>query len=154
MPRTVVPPVGFRSGRSGAVGGDDYLEKLAKYVPAEALAFFVPLSGIVGDSRPTLLWIVLVVGAVGTVGCCRWHSTTTRTLSDVDRLTRLFHRKANAVMVHLFPGRCQKIKTTYIAKSKQVYQNVGGLMGKPFPERGVLQFAANLDIGHPLQLGQ
>jgi hypothetical protein len=68
MPRTVVPPVGFRSGQSGAVGGDDYLVKLAKYVPAEALAFFVPLSGIVGDSRPTLLWIVLAVGAVGTVG--------------------------------------------------------------------------------------
>jgi len=69
MPRTVVPPVRLRGSESAGLGGGDGLpEKLAKYVPAETLAFFVPLSASLGDSRPVLLWAVIVVGLLGTIG--------------------------------------------------------------------------------------
>ena len=79
MPRTVVPPVRFRSTRStrsprstrGAepAGGDSLPERLVKYVPAETLAFFVPIAAVLddGNRRPWLI-TVLVVGVIGTAG--------------------------------------------------------------------------------------
>jgi hypothetical protein len=45
---------------------DGYTERLAKYIPAETLAFFVPLATYIGADHPTWLWIVVGVGIVGT----------------------------------------------------------------------------------------
>jgi hypothetical protein len=69
MPRTVVPPVRFR-GADGTklTGGDSFPERLAKYVPAETLAFFVPIAGFLDTDRKPWLITVLVAGAVGTLG--------------------------------------------------------------------------------------
>ncbi|GAA1646917.1 hypothetical protein ACFQY4_16315 [Catellatospora bangladeshensis] len=69
MPRTVVPPVRFRSsGANSGVGGDGLPERLVKYVPAETLAFFVPLAAVIGPDRRPLLIALLCVGLAGTVG--------------------------------------------------------------------------------------
>ncbi len=68
MPRTVVPPVRLRGSGSGPVGGDGLPERLVKYVPAETLAFFVPLTAGIGTGRDALLVVVLCAGVLGTVG--------------------------------------------------------------------------------------
>jgi hypothetical protein len=80
MPRTVVPPVRYRSssndssadartdGGARPTGGDGLPERLVKYVPAETLAFFVPLASAIGGDRDVLLVTVLAVGLAGTVG--------------------------------------------------------------------------------------
>lgn len=69
MPRTVVPPVAFRAPDGAApVGGDSLPERLVKYVPAETLAFFVPLAASIGTHRHGLLIAALVAGLVGTIG--------------------------------------------------------------------------------------
>jgi hypothetical protein len=70
MPRTVVPPVRFRgSRRAEPAGGDSLPEKLVKYVPAETLAFFVPLAAVLDDdNRKPWLITVLLIGIVGTAG--------------------------------------------------------------------------------------
>jgi hypothetical protein len=70
MPRTVVPPVRFRNARGAEpAGGDSLPEKLVKYVPAETLAFFVPLAAVLDDdNRKPWLITVLVIGIVGTAG--------------------------------------------------------------------------------------
>ncbi len=65
MARTVVPPQPGPRLRGGG-GGDGLPEKLAKYVPAETLAFFVPVSAAIGTGREALLVAALVVGAIGT----------------------------------------------------------------------------------------
>lgn len=66
MPRTVVPPQRTRALDSGQ-GGDRLPDKFAKYVPAETLAFYVPLAAAIGDTSPVLLGFVLVTGLVGTL---------------------------------------------------------------------------------------
>jgi hypothetical protein len=69
MPRTVVPPVAARGERGATqVGGDSLPERLVKYVPAETLAFFVPVAGSIGSSRSPLLIAAVSAGLVGTVG--------------------------------------------------------------------------------------
>ena len=52
--------------QSDAALPDGYLDRMAKYVPAEVLAFFLPLVTFIGKDD-TWLWVVLGVGAVGTV---------------------------------------------------------------------------------------
>jgi hypothetical protein len=54
--------------RGGGDSGDGLSEKLVKYVPAETLAFFVPISAGLGSSRDGVLLLVIIVAAVGTVG--------------------------------------------------------------------------------------
>jgi hypothetical protein len=69
MPRTVVPPVRFRGPGDGKpVGGDSLPERLAKYVPAETLAFFVPIAAVLGTDRKPWLIAAVVVGVLGTAG--------------------------------------------------------------------------------------
>jgi hypothetical protein len=68
MPRTVVPPVQYRGPRSRPVGGDGLPERLVKYVPAETLAFFIPIAAGIGSHRNGLLVGVLAAGLVGTIG--------------------------------------------------------------------------------------
>jgi hypothetical protein len=68
MPRTVVPPVRLRGAARETAGGDGLPERLVKYVPAETLAFFVPLAPIVGPDRDALLVVVVVAALIGTVG--------------------------------------------------------------------------------------
>ena len=63
MTRTVVPPPPGESE-----GGDDFPTALVKYVPAETLAFFVPAAAGIGRDRSALLILVVVVGAIGTLG--------------------------------------------------------------------------------------
>ena len=67
MPRTVVPPVVVRGERVSGTG-DGLPERLVKYVPAETLAFFVPISASLDGERTRLLVLVLVAGVLGTVG--------------------------------------------------------------------------------------
>lgn len=78
MPRTIIHaragaprPAGDKEQEVTAEGPpaakDSYPAKLVKYVPAEVLAFFVPIAAQVGD-RKGLLWLCLVVGLGGTVG--------------------------------------------------------------------------------------
>src|SRR4051812_26482152 len=72
MPRTVVPPSPASDLRATTDGGGDKLpEKLIKYVPAETLAFFVPVAAAVGTGRNALLVTVLVIGLIGTP-CYLW----------------------------------------------------------------------------------
>jgi hypothetical protein len=72
--RTVVYPhkVGPGEAETGASHagtdpGDSYGEKLAKYVPAEVIAFFTPLAVFIGKDDPGLLWIVAAAGLLGTI---------------------------------------------------------------------------------------
>lgn len=46
---------------------DNYKEKLLKYVPAEVLAFFVPITAFVGGDEKGWLIVIFVVGLVGTL---------------------------------------------------------------------------------------
>jgi len=68
--RTVVPPPALRAGGDGlgAHAGDNLPEKLVKYVPAEALAFFVPAAAGLGSDRKIWLIVIFVVGLAGTIG--------------------------------------------------------------------------------------
>jgi hypothetical protein len=43
-------------------------EKLAKYVPAETLAFFVPVSAGIGGGHDSTIALLIFVAAAGTVG--------------------------------------------------------------------------------------
>jgi hypothetical protein len=66
MPR--VPVYGAATGDAGSAPADGFPEKLAKYVPAEALAFYVPIVALtaVKDQLSTLL-AVTAVGVAGTI---------------------------------------------------------------------------------------
>jgi hypothetical protein len=50
MARTIIPPraAGMRLDGSQGESGDKFPDKLLKYVPAETLAFFVPISASLG----------------------------------------------------------------------------------------------------------
>ena len=75
MARTVVPtqpsmlpPRGEEAApEQPAVAADSLPEKLVKYVPAETLAFFVPLAAAAGTQRQGFLIALLVIGVIGTV---------------------------------------------------------------------------------------
>ncbi|MGB8215948.1 MAG: hypothetical protein WCE94_01495 [Candidatus Methanoperedens sp.] len=51
---------------------DDYKERVIKYIPAEVVAFYLFLIGIVNgegipsETKPLILWIIVVVGTVAT----------------------------------------------------------------------------------------
>jgi hypothetical protein len=65
----VVPPSPATTRRAGGgQDGDALPEKLVKYVPAETLAFFVPVAAALGTSRDGWLVAAIVVAALGTVG--------------------------------------------------------------------------------------
>ena len=68
MARTIIPPqaAGMRLDGSQGESGDKFPDKLLKYVPAETLAFFVPISASLGPDRTRLLVVAILVGAVGT----------------------------------------------------------------------------------------
>jgi hypothetical protein len=53
--------------------GDTLPEKLVKYVPAETLAFFVPVAAGIGTERNALLIAVVVIGAIGTLAYLWWN---------------------------------------------------------------------------------
>lgn len=66
MPRTVVPLAGGAAGGDGGTAGDGLPEKLVKYVPAETIGFFVPVSAAVGTGNEGWLIAVVVVALLGT----------------------------------------------------------------------------------------
>jgi beta-phosphoglucomutase-like phosphatase (HAD superfamily) len=68
MPRTVVPPKEAKYLDAGATQGDSVPEKLVKYIPGEALAFFVPVAAALGTKHNSVLVAAVVVGGIGTVG--------------------------------------------------------------------------------------
>jgi len=67
MNRTIVYPV------AGAKGGeaDTWGDKLVKYIPAEVIAFYVPMYALVESAQPWAAWLVLGLGALGTLGYLR-----------------------------------------------------------------------------------
>jgi hypothetical protein len=67
VPRTVVPPVRFRDSQDAGIGGDQYSVRLAKYVPGETLAFFVPAAAGLGARHNAVLVGAIVVGLLGTI---------------------------------------------------------------------------------------
>lgn len=68
MPRTPVPPPSPNRPNAAGADGDRIPEKIAKYVPAETLAFFVPVAALLGTNHKGLLVIAALVGAAGTPG--------------------------------------------------------------------------------------
>ena len=80
----LVPPDGAleAAAEQPAVAGDGLPEKLVKYVPAETLAFFVPLAAAAGTERQGFLIALLVVGVIGTVAYL-WYAA--RALPDGQR---------------------------------------------------------------------
>ncbi len=68
MPRTIVyPPRRVAGGQVAAAGetGDPYTEKVAKYVPAEVLGFFLPAT-VLANNNNILLLACFIVGLIGT----------------------------------------------------------------------------------------
>jgi hypothetical protein len=64
MPRTIVPPQrAARQGEEGATG-DQLPEKLVKYIPAETLAFVVPVTAALGSDREGWLIAILIIAAL------------------------------------------------------------------------------------------
>jgi hypothetical protein len=51
----------------GGDPGDSFKEKLLKYVPAEAVAFYVPAYAIAKDHGTAWCWTILIIGLVGTI---------------------------------------------------------------------------------------
>jgi hypothetical protein len=50
-------------------GADDYKDRLLKYIPAEVIALYMFLEGIIksaGDPSPVIHWAIFFVGVVGT----------------------------------------------------------------------------------------
>src|SRR5882757_1789332 len=95
MARTIIPPqaAGMRLDGSQGEKGDKFPDKLVKYVPAETLAFFVPISASLGLDRTRLLVVATIVGAIGTPGYL-W--LTARKLPKVEQ--PLFHFYLLAVL--------------------------------------------------------
>jgi hypothetical protein len=59
------------TAKSDTASVDDYKDKLLKHIPAEAVATYVTLDGIIrsstqGDSLKVWLWVAFAVGLVGT----------------------------------------------------------------------------------------
>ncbi len=50
---------------------DGYREKLVKYVPAEVVAGFIPLTAFIGTGEDALLVLALAAGAIATLGYLR-----------------------------------------------------------------------------------
>jgi hypothetical protein len=52
---------------NGIDQNDKYINRLVKLIPAEVIAFYLALDGIVSNmnNKETLLWIVFIVSAVG-----------------------------------------------------------------------------------------
>lgn len=67
MSRAIVYQRGSAPPRGGNEPPDGYKEQVAKYVPAEALAFWVAALAIMDPTKHgNLYWVVVVAGLVGT----------------------------------------------------------------------------------------
>jgi hypothetical protein len=73
-PQQQVKLAGGDKSAADSAPQDGYLQKLVKYVPAEVLAVFVPLSAAAKDSH-WLAWVVVAAGAVATVGYLMYHAS-------------------------------------------------------------------------------
>lgn len=63
------PPMSADAAAAAGLEPDDYTSRLLKYIPAEVIALYVTLEGIVratGADRADLLWIIFLVGLVAT----------------------------------------------------------------------------------------
>ncbi|MBD2066083.1 hypothetical protein H6F93_00795 [Leptolyngbya sp. FACHB-671] len=66
----------FQSGAEPNVPPDDYPDRLRKYIPTEAVGFWLAVSGMIqsaGDDVPRigLLWLFFVIGLIFTFGWTR-----------------------------------------------------------------------------------
>jgi hypothetical protein len=66
----------FQSGAESNISPDDYTARLRKYIPAEAVGFWLAVNGMIqsaNDDVPKagLLWLLFIVGLVFTFGWTR-----------------------------------------------------------------------------------
>ncbi|MBD2465771.1 hypothetical protein H6G89_32805 [Oscillatoria sp. FACHB-1407] len=66
----------FQSGAESNIPPDEYPDRLRKYIPTEAVGFWLAVSGMIqsaGDDVPKagLLWLFFVIGLVFTFGWTR-----------------------------------------------------------------------------------
>src|SRR5512146_2122545 len=73
-PQQQVKVAGGDKAAADSAPQDGYMQKFIKYVPAEVLAVFVPLSAAAKDSH-WLAWVVIVAGVVATVGYLMYHAS-------------------------------------------------------------------------------
>ncbi|HYN50724.1 MAG TPA: hypothetical protein VES62_07345 [Thermoleophilaceae bacterium] len=67
MSRAIVYPRGFALTEGAKEPPDNYREQVAKYVPAEALAFWVAVLALMDPTKNgELYWIVVAAGLIGT----------------------------------------------------------------------------------------
>ena len=128
MARTVIPPQAISTkvtaeklrSEEAQEKGDNYSDKLVKYVPAETLAFFVPAAAYVGQDRQALLIAVVVIAVLGTAGYLFKRS---RSLPLKQRPTWIYY--VLAVIAFL----CWAIGTTpSVARLAGIDQVVAGLV--------------------------
>jgi hypothetical protein len=66
----------FQSGAEPNISPDDYTTRLRKYIPAEAVGFWLAVSGMIQSAgadvpKAGLLWLLFVIGLVFTFGWTR-----------------------------------------------------------------------------------
>lgn len=63
-----VPPTEAGARAAPAAQPDDYLDRVAKYIPGETVALWAAVGGVIStappESQPILLWISLAAGAI------------------------------------------------------------------------------------------
>src|SRR5688572_12273335 len=64
-PAPAAAPAGAGDGDASKRRADGYREKLVKYVPAEVIAFFVPITAALGTDDEGLVIACLIAGAIG-----------------------------------------------------------------------------------------
>ncbi len=73
MPRTIVYPQSPAAAAAAAGGPpplppDEFGDKLVKYLPAEVVAFYVPIYALIPTAEDWARWLILAVAALGTLG--------------------------------------------------------------------------------------
>ena len=72
MPRHIVYPTKGATlqpeSAAGAFNPDEFGDKLVKYLPAEVIAFYVPIYALIPAQEDWARLVVLVIGILGTVG--------------------------------------------------------------------------------------
>ncbi len=69
----------LQSGEEPNIPPDEYPDRLRKYIPTEAVSFWLFVSGVIqstGDDVPkvAILWLLFVIGVVGTFAWTRYQT--------------------------------------------------------------------------------
>jgi hypothetical protein len=68
------PPVAGRPVPKATTPNDDYAQKLVKYVPGEAIAFYTPLAATLNDHGALSQFLLVGIGLVGAIFYTYYHS--------------------------------------------------------------------------------